>query len=261
MAPKLLLKVSGMTSVYANSTSAANSMTSLLACKSFSCSAPDCYTMYMNETASNCSSGNAFCELKRLSSSNYTTGCSTTCNSTSSRCANETQLPCVVECCRTPNCLNGSMQLIRTSFVTTRAPTTTTTNPTTTVANNGKKCQTMTCNGEACYKTQAKNDKLCPIGYEFCELKKTVANAVMTWTSGCSKDCIKLPLIVCTSTTVDCLQECCNATQKESCLKMDGSVNMPNGASTLYIPSHFIFLTSSFLIWILNSQLQSLLIQ
>ncbi|KAG5858029.1 hypothetical protein ANANG_G00025770 [Anguilla anguilla] len=202
-----------------------------ISCRQFTCNESQCYSIFINQTAMPCNANFSYCQLQRVAYMSYTVGCSANCTTTP--CTNQTQTGCSVGCCNTTDCLNVTMS---TMVPTTAAPTTTKTTTkaptTTTQGSNGKKCNQLTCTGETCY-TQASQKTLvvaCLGGQDYCQLKKTVAGAVMTWKAGCSGDCRKdTP---CSSTAVDCTQECCNATLASSCLKLDGTLNIPGSASS-----------------------------
>ncbi|KAJ8290192.1 hypothetical protein GJAV_G00009780 [Gymnothorax javanicus] len=225
-----------------------------ISCRQFTCDDSMCYKMFMNETAMACDPSVSYCTLNRLTSMRYSVNCSANCPST--RCANMTQTGCSVDCCNTTNCLNGTLFAM---VPTTAAPTTT--KSATTVrtpappATNGKKCHNLMCDGETCYKTANNRVVMCLVGKDYCQVKKVVNQNVMTWTAGCSGDC--RDDTVCTSTTTDCTQECCNATSTSSCLKLDGSINMPNSAP-IPVFSAALSLGSSILAWLIVSNLNTL---
>ncbi|KAJ8289258.1 hypothetical protein COCON_G00019170 [Conger conger] len=143
---------------------------------------------------------------------------------------------------------------------TTVAPTTTpkTTPKPTTPGNNGKKCHKLSCTGEKCYTKADQKTKimLCPVGQDYCWLKKTVSGSVMTWVASCSKDCREEE--ACTSTAVDCTQECCNATKASSCLKLDGTLNTPNSLAPHLAPVPVLsLLAAALLAWLAGSQIHA----
>ncbi|XP_064202286.1 mucin-5AC [Anguilla rostrata] len=228
-------------------------MTSMISCRQFTCNESQCYSIFINQTATPCNANFSYCQLQRVAYMSYTVGCSANCTTTP--CTNQTQTGCSVGCCNTTDCLNVTMS---TMVPTTAAPTTTKTTTkaptTTTQGSNGKKCNQLTCTGETCY-TQASQKTLvvaCLVGQDYCQLKKTVAGAVMTWKAGCSGDCRKdTP---CSSTAVDCTQECCNATLASSCLKLDGTLNIPGSASGPALGPAPLLLAHALLAWLLASQ-------
>ncbi|XP_038233973.1 uncharacterized protein LOC119845578 isoform X2 [Dermochelys coriacea] len=198
-----------------------------ITCQSFQCSGERCYQeeAYANDTMT--CHNESHCELYRLNSTNYTAKCSSECGS-----GNGTEMcvtngsvsmnKCVLECCNSSQCL----QLNATTYgdlppTTTPAPTTTTMKP---PPRNGKVCTTFSCNGDRCFKGQ-KSVAECIVGYNFCEMKKTGSNYV----AGCSKVCKTASPVCARGAAALCYQECCQATPKTSCLKLDGNVHF-NGA-------------------------------
>ncbi|XP_036394452.1 uncharacterized protein DDB_G0271670-like [Megalops cyprinoides] len=248
-----------------NMTTAGN-FTSMISCRAFTCNASACYTVFMNQTASPCAAEVSFCELRRQADMSYSVGCGANCSWSSERCVNQTQAGCTVDCCNSTGCLNSTLY----SMVPTTGTTPLLREPTgggsydykTHYHNDhyhnsrkqckGKKCHKLTCTGEKCYQADSQKGLvvLCPNGQDYCHLKKTVSLAVMTWTAGCSGNCMSQT--VCTSTAVDCYQECCNATTTASCLKLDGTLNMPNSAPGPR--SLLALMTSSLLVWLLFLQ-------
>ncbi|EMP34863.1 Splicing factor 3A subunit 3 [Chelonia mydas] len=166
-----------------------------ITCQSFQCSGERCYQeeAYANDTAT--CHNESHCELYRLNSTNYTAKCSSECGS-----GNGTEMcvtngsvsmsKCILECCNSSQCL----QLNATTYgdlppTTTPAPTTTTRKP------------------------PPRN------------MKKTGSNYV----AGCSKVCKTASPVCARGAAALCYQECCQATPKTSCLKLDGNVHF-NGA-------------------------------
>uniref|UniRef100_A0ABM5ER34 Uncharacterized protein n=1 Tax=Pogona vitticeps TaxID=103695 RepID=A0ABM5ER34_9SAUR len=206
-----------------------------LTCQSFQCSGERCYQLETLGNRTETCHNATLCELFRLNSTSYTAQCSQECGG-----ANATEMcgrngdgsdlsPCTLECCSTSNCL----RLNATAYgdlptTTTPAPTTTTTTITTTTTpappRNGKVCTSFTCHGEGCYRGQ-KAAASCTVGFDFCEMKKTGPHFV----AGCSRRCQKAGPACTPKSTVPCYQECCPATPKTSCLKLDGRVHF-NGA-------------------------------
>ncbi|KAG6928337.1 hypothetical protein G0U57_008192 [Chelydra serpentina] len=199
-----------------------------LTCPSFQCSGERCYQdeAYANDTVT--CHNESHCELYRLNHTNYTAKCSSTCGS-----GNGTEMcvtngsvsmsKCILECCNSSWCL----QLNATAYgdlpppTTTPAPTTTTPKP---PPRNGKVCTTFSCNGDGCFKGK-KSAADCIVGFDFCEMKKTGSNYV----AGCSKFCKTASPACARGAAASCYQECCQATPKTSCLKLDGNVHF-NGA-------------------------------
>ncbi|KAG9331297.1 hypothetical protein JZ751_019529 [Albula glossodonta] len=217
-------------------TASSGNMTSPISCWTFTCNASTCYDVFLSQNASECGQNAPYCELKRWADMSYSVNCSTDCLSMS--CANQTQ--------------SG---FAPTTMTTTT--TTTTTTAKTTTGKNGKKCHKLTCEGERCYKEDSQKGQMvmCLVGQDYCQLKKTVSGPVMTWTAGCSGNCMDETM--CTSTAVDCTQECCNATATASCLKLDGSLNMPNSAPVGHPSPTLMLLGSALLVWLLCLQLHT----
>ncbi|XP_039367536.1 uncharacterized protein LOC120389214 [Mauremys reevesii] len=198
-----------------------------LTCQSFQCSGERCYQdkAYANDTVT--CHNESHCELYRLTHTNYTAKCSSECgrgNGTEMCVTNSSvsMSKCILECCNSSLCL----QLNATAYgdlppTTTPAPTTTTPKP---PPKNGKVCTTFSCNGNGCFKGQ-KSAAECIVGFDFCEMKKTGSDYV----AGCSKVCKTASPACARGAAASCYQECCQATPKTSCLKLDGNVHF-NGA-------------------------------
>ncbi|XP_072572367.1 uncharacterized protein [Paramormyrops kingsleyae] len=210
-----------------------NSTGKQISCRTFTCNSSMCYAIYLNTTARPCSTDALFCELRRLDGLMYSVNCSAFCNATVNRCANSTMTSCSVDCCNSTDCLNSTLASLM--IPTTVTPVTTVTTQTTastltTAMRNGKKCHKFICQGEKCYQTETgKQD--CFAGQDFCKLNKTNSLTTMSWEASCSGNCTGDKS--CGSTAANCTQECCVATSA-SCLKLDGSVNMPNSAVVLH---------------------------
>ncbi|KAJ8405092.1 hypothetical protein AAFF_G00330130 [Aldrovandia affinis] len=235
-------------------TTMTSSYNSLISCPDFDCNTSACYDTFMNQTSIGCGQNVYFCELRRWADMSYSVRCSADCPSM--LCVNQTQTGCAADCCNTTGCLNATLfSMIPTTAAPTTTTSTTTTTTTTTPGTNGKKCHKLMCTGEKCYTDNSLQGVMvpCTVGQDYCQLKKTVMAAVMTWTAGCSGNCMEET--VCTSTAVDCHQECCNATQASSCLKLDGSVYMPNSAAGPC--STLVLVASALLAWLLCSQLHA----
>ncbi|XP_029588015.1 uncharacterized protein LOC115173776 isoform X2 [Salmo trutta] len=96
----------------------------------------------------------------------------------------------------------------------------------------GKKrsCKIFSCIGITCYKHMKAMEELCEEGMDFCELKKASSQVtwntyVAVWSAGCARDCrqsTKCGLF----SSYQCHNECCVA-GSVSCLRLDGSLNMP----------------------------------
>ncbi|XP_024254374.1 haze protective factor 1-like [Oncorhynchus tshawytscha] len=217
-----------------NTTSWGTSGMTMISCRQFSCNYSDCYDVYMNRTSVSCNANITFCELKRQEDMTYTGGCSSSCRNA---CVNNTQTNCTTGCCNSTGCLRSTLaSMVRpnTTTVTTVMMTTTTTTAaaTTTTAmptNKLKKCQMFQCTEQNCYKTWITKDPMpCPLNQPYCELKKMTIGSTTMWMGGCNADCTRNTW--CTTTTGTCHQECCN-TSITSCLKLDGSLNVPSSAT------------------------------
>ncbi|XP_014350735.2 uncharacterized protein LOC102366366 [Latimeria chalumnae] len=115
-------------------------------------------------------------------------------------------------------------------------------------------CDSFTCNGADCYKTQAKKENCMP-GYNYCEMKKFLTGGVQ-FVAGCSKTCNNNSN-TCTSTSKkDCLYECCKAT-KTSCLKLDGKV-YAIGAADIVAPLMSV-IACTVVTFLFNSYISTLL--
>ncbi|CAB1333562.1 unnamed protein product [Coregonus sp. 'balchen'] len=217
-----------------NTTSWGTSGMTMISCRQFSCNYSDCYSVYKNITAFSCDANITFCELRRQENMTYTSGCTASCSNV---CVNNTQTNCTMGCCNSTGCLSStlaSMDLTNTTTVTTVMMTTTTTKAaaTTTTAeptNNLKKCQMFQCTEQNCYKTWITKDPMpCPLNQPYCELKKKTDGSITMWIGGCNANCTRNTW--CTTTAETCHQECCN-TSITSCLKLDGTLNVPSSAT------------------------------
>ncbi|XP_031642443.1 uncharacterized protein LOC116353095 [Oncorhynchus kisutch] len=218
-----------------NATSWGTSGMTMISCRQFSCNYSDCNDVYMNMTSVSCNANITFCELKRQEDMTYTGGCSSSC---SNACDNDTQTNCSMGCCNSTGCLSSTLaSIVRTNTTTVMMTTTTTTTTaaaatTTTTAeptNKLKKCQMFQCTEQNCYKTWITKDPMpCPLNQPYCELKKMTTGSTTTWMGGCNANCTKNTW--CTTTTDTCHQECCN-TSMTSCLKLDGTLNVPSSAA------------------------------
>ncbi|XP_048880740.1 keratin-associated protein 10-6 isoform X1 [Brienomyrus brachyistius] len=229
-----------------------NSTGKQISCRTFTCNSSMCYATYLNTTASPCTTDALFCELRRLDSVMYSANCSAFCNATVNRCANSTMTSCSVDCCNSTDCLNSTLaSLMITATVT---PVTTVTTQTisytlVTTMKNGKKCHKLNCQGEKCYQTDpGKQVTDCLVGQDFCKLNKTNSGTTVSWEAACSGNCTGDKS--CGSTAANCTQECCTAATSGSCLKLDGSVNMPNSAVVLHVALSLFF--PWLLIWALG---------
>ncbi|CDQ58404.1 unnamed protein product [Oncorhynchus mykiss] len=217
-----------------NATSWGTSGMTMISCRQFSCNYSDCNDVYMNMTSVTCNANITFCELKRQEDMTYTGGCSSSC---SNACVNDTQTNCSMGCCNSTGCLSSTLaSMVRTNtttvMMTTTTATTTAAATTTTTAeptNKLKKCQMFQCTEQNCYKTWITKDPMpCPLNQPYCELKKMTTGSTTTWMGGCNANCTRNTW--CTTTTDTCHQECCN-TSMTSCLKLDGTLNVPSSAA------------------------------
>ncbi|XP_051721523.1 uncharacterized protein LOC127497225 [Ctenopharyngodon idella] len=222
------VSVTSMNTVSQNASSVTGNY-STMSCPELSCTADYCYVQYMNATANPCPPSFNTCQIMKQNTS-YTVSCSASCVS----CGNMTQSNCSWKCCSTANCLNETLLALTNSFSTTATTTSTTATTTTkatvptTPANNGKKCHSIKCDGTTCYKSIS-TSMMCPVGQDYCMLKKTTTGSIESWQGGCSEDCRKMT--VCSTSVTTCYLECCNATAAASCLKLTGDVNMPSSAT------------------------------
>eukprot|EP00063_Salmo_salar_P047807 XP_014022642.1 PREDICTED: mucin-22-like isoform X1 [Salmo salar] len=222
-----------------NTTSWGTSGMTMISCRQFSCNYSDCYDVYMNMTSVSCNANITFCELKRQEDMTYTGGCSSSCRNA---CVNNTQTNCTMGCCNSTGCLSSTLAsmvrantttvttvMMATTTTTTTAAAATTTTTTAIPTNKLKKCQMFQCTEQNCYKTWITKDPMpCPLNQPYCELKKITTGSTTTWMGGCNADCTKNTW--CTTTTDTCHQECCN-TSITSCLKLDGTLNVPSSAT------------------------------
>ncbi|XP_071253952.1 uncharacterized protein [Salvelinus alpinus] len=217
-----------------NTTSWGTSGMTMISCRQFSCNSSDCYDVYMNMTSVSCDANITFCELKRQEDMTYTGGCSSSCGNA---CVNDTQTNCSMGCCNSTDCLSSTLAsfvrtntttvttVMMTTTTTTAAATTTTAEPTDKL----KKCQMFMCTEQNCYKTWITKDPMpCPLNQPYCELKKMTTGSTTIWMGGCNANCTRNTW--CTTTTDTCHQECCN-TSMTSCLKLDGTLNVPSSAA------------------------------
>ncbi|XP_068015018.1 uncharacterized protein [Melanerpes formicivorus] len=202
----------------------------LLTCQSFQCSGERCYqdVSHINETVT--CHNETHCELYRFSSVNYTARCSSRCSeelcsSNSSRSGQH----CALDCCATRLCLRLNASAYGDLPPTTVPPKTTTT--TRAPPRNGKVCAAFSCHGDGCFKGK-KTIARCVVGQDFCEMKKTGLNYV----AGCSKVCKAAKPVCASGMKAACFQECCPATLKASCLKLDGKVHVNSAGQVIPAP-------------------------
>ncbi|XP_069731489.1 uncharacterized protein [Phaenicophaeus curvirostris] len=198
---------------------------SSLTCQSFQCSGERCYQDEAHANKTMTCHNETFCELYRFSSTNYTTRCSGACGTEMCRTNSSVSTQhCVLDCCKSPLCLQLNASSYGDLPASTTPPTITTPRP---PARNGKVCTAFSCHGEGCFKGK-KTLGRCIVGQDFCEMKKTGVNYV----AGCSKGCKAAKPVCASGVKTACYQECCRATPKASCLKLDGKVHV-NGAGQL----------------------------
>ncbi|XP_025941837.1 uncharacterized protein LOC112975670 isoform X2 [Apteryx rowi] len=167
----------------------------------------------------------SYCELYRFSSTNYTARCSSDCSTENCRTNSSVSMQqCALDCCDSPLCLQLNASFYGDLPPTTTPATTTTTTTTRAPARNGKLCASFSCHGDGCFKGK-KTVAGCTVGHDFCEMKKMGLDYV----AGCSKACKTAKPVCASGMKATCYQECCPATPKASCLKLDGKVHV-NGA-------------------------------
>ncbi|XP_072774148.1 uncharacterized protein [Taeniopygia guttata] len=227
-----VLAVTNNASLVATNTSMEGAEETRQTCQSFQCSGERCYQdgAHANGTAT-CQNG-THCELYRFSSTNYTAGCSSGCSAEPCSAKGSRQQQCALECCAGPLCL----QLNATAYGDL-PPTTTTAVLTTTATSprpppqNGKVCAAFSCHGDQCFKGR-KTITRCILGQDFCEMKKMGLNYV----SGCSRACKAAKPVCAGGMKAACYQECCPATPKGSCLKLDGKVHISSAGQVTLAP-------------------------
>ncbi|XP_052554502.1 pneumococcal serine-rich repeat protein-like isoform X2 [Tympanuchus pallidicinctus] len=219
------------TSVAANASVNLTEQT-LLSCQSFQCFGERCYQDEAHRNTTATCHNETLCELYRFSSTNYTARCSSVCRAELCRTNGSMALQqCTVECCNTSLCLQLNASSYGDLPPTTVPPTTTITTTTTLrpPPRNGKICAAFSCHGDGCFKGK-KSTTRCFVGHDFCEMKKTGFNYV----AGCSKACKAAKPVCAQGVKAACFQECCPATLKGSCLKLDGKVHV-NGAGQVAV--------------------------
>ncbi|XP_074411515.1 uncharacterized protein LOC113459935 [Zonotrichia albicollis] len=222
-------------SLVATNTSMEGAEETMQTCQSFQCSGERCYQdgAHANTTAT--CHNQTHCQLYRFSSTNYTAGCSRGC-SMEPCSTNSSRQPCALECCAGPLCL----QLNATAYGDL-APTTTAPVPLTTTSStsstprappqNGKVCAAFSCRGDQCFKGR-KTTTRCILGQDFCEMKKMGLN----YMAGCSRACKAAKPACAAGVKAACYQECCPATPKGSCLKLDGKVHLNSAGQAALAP-------------------------
>ncbi|XP_071655120.1 uncharacterized protein [Patagioenas fasciata] len=194
-----------------------------LTCQSFQCSGERCYQdrAHANETVT--CQNETHCELYRFSSTNYTARCSSACGAEMCS-ANGTAQRCALDCCGSALCLRLNASAYGDLPPATAPPRTTTATTPRAPPRNGKVCAAFSCHGDGCFKGK-KTVARCIVGQDFCEMKKTGLN----YMAGCSRACKAAKPVCASGVKAACYQECCPATMKASCLKLDGKVHI-NGA-------------------------------
>ncbi|XP_064491117.1 uncharacterized protein LOC135402164 [Pseudopipra pipra] len=205
----------------ATNTSVNGAQETMLTCQSFQCSGERCYQDEAHSNRTVTCHNETYCELYRFSSTNYTAGCSSRCGVGLCRTnGSESRQQCALECCATPLCLQLNASTYGDLPPTTAPPRTTNTThrpP----PQNGKVCTAFSCHGDGCFKGR-KTVARCTLGQDFCEMKRTGLN----YMAGCSKACKAAKPVCASGMKAACYQECCPATPKASCLKLDGKIHV-----------------------------------
>ncbi|XP_039241296.1 uncharacterized protein LOC114001619 [Pipra filicauda] len=205
----------------ATNTSVNGAQETVLTCQSFQCSGERCYQDEAHSNRTVTCHNETYCELYRFSSTNYTAGCSSRCGVGLCRTnGSESRQQCALECCATPLCLQLNASTYGDLPPTTAPPRTTNTThrpP----PQNGKVCTAFSCHGDGCFKGW-KTVARCILGQDFCEMKRTGLN----YMAGCSKACKAARPVCASGMKATCYQECCPATPKASCLKLDGKIHV-----------------------------------
>nr|XP_041576648.1 mucin-5AC [Taeniopygia guttata] len=227
-----VLAVTNNASLVATNTSMEGAEETRQTCQSFQCSGERCYQDGAHANGTATCHNETHCELYRFSSTNYSAGCSSGCSAEPCSAKGSRQQQCALECCAGPLCL----QLNATAYGDL-PPTTTTAVLTTTATSprpppqNGKVCAAFSCHGDQCFKGR-KTITRCILGQDFCEMKKMGLNYV----SGCSKACKAAKPVCAGGMKAACYQECCPATPKGSCLKLDGKVHINSAGQVTLAP-------------------------
>ncbi|XP_027524921.1 uncharacterized protein LOC113959848 [Corapipo altera] len=220
----------GNASVATNS-SVNGAQETMLTCQSFQCSGERCYQDEAHSNRTVTCHNETYCELYRFSSTNYTAGCSSRCGVGLCRTnGSESRQQCALECCATPLCLQLNASAYGDLPPTTAPPRTTNTThrpP----PQNGKVCTAFSCHGEGCFKGR-KTIARCILGQDFCEMKRTGLN----YMAGCSKACKAAKPACASGMKAACYQECCPATPKASCLKLDGKIHVNTAGQVTLAP-------------------------
>ncbi|KAM4884954.1 uncharacterized protein FYW23_012611 [Sylvia borin] len=218
--------------VVATNTSVKEAEETMQTCQSFQCSGERCYQDGAQANGTTTCHNETYCELYRFSMTNYTARCSSGCMEPCSTNGSLSRQQCALECCAGPLCL----QLNATAYgdlpptSTTVPPTTTSTTPRP-PPQNGKVCAAFSCHGNECFKGKKTISK-CILGQDFCEMKKTGLN----YMAGCSKACKAAKPVCAGGMKAACYQECCPASPKASCLKLDGKVHVNSAGQVTLAP-------------------------
>ncbi|KAM6335135.1 uncharacterized protein FN964_013473 [Alca torda] len=138
---------------------------------------------------------------------------------------------CALDCCDSRLCLRLNASSYGDLPPTTAPPATTTTTTPRPPPQNGKVCAAFSCHGDGCFKGK-KTVARCIVGHDFCEMKKTGLN----YMAGCSRACKAAKPVCAGGMKAACYQECCPATLKASCLKLDGKVHVSSAGQATLAP-------------------------
>ncbi|XP_053820246.1 mucin-5AC-like [Vidua chalybeata] len=227
-----VLAITTNASLVATNTSIKGAEETTQTCQSFQCSGERCYQDGAHANRTTTCQNETHCELYRFSSTNYMARCSSGCSA--EPCStNGSRQQCALECCAGPLCLqlNASAYGDLPPTTTTAVPLTTTTTTPRPPPQNGKVCAAFSCHGDRCFKGR-KTITRCILGQDFCEMKKMGLN----YMAGCSEACKAAKPICGGGMKAACYQECCPATPKGSCLKLDGKVHINSAGQATLAP-------------------------
>ncbi|XP_043973973.1 putative protein TPRXL isoform X2 [Gambusia affinis] len=134
-----------------NKNTTSNSSMEMINCPSFTCYHSGCYSKYISQNESHCSTGES-CQLLKSVDMWYNVSCSASCVED---CNNPSQSNCSVNCCNSTGCIKDifvPMMMTTTVAATTTTNAPPTTRTTSTTADKGNKCHKGSCTGENCYK-------------------------------------------------------------------------------------------------------------
>ncbi|XP_053855083.1 mucin-5AC-like [Vidua macroura] len=227
-----VLAITTNASLVATNTSIKGAEETTQTCQSFQCSGERCYQDGAHANRTTTCQNETHCELYRFSSMNYTARCSSGC-SVEPCSTNGSRQQCALECCAGPLCLqlNASAYGDLPPTTTTAVPLTTTTTTPRPPPQNGKVCAAFSCLGDQCFKGR-KTITRCILGQDFCEMKKMGLN----YMAGCSEACKAAKPVCAGGMKAACYQECCPATPKGSCLKLDGKVHINSAGQATLAP-------------------------